>query len=295
MYPLLRWQPASVLPSPLLEHLHLIYALTGMLGSTETAESAPIHVMLIGSEDSPVCGALEAGFSAVGATFQLQRTRPEDMESAAGDPTDLFVMDHVLPPAETARRVDRQAARMTAQGVMVIPGPAPVSPAGMQQLAQAHGIGVCLLAAKLPYPLDVIAGMPPEAPVRRLFDRLCATQGAGLRVRLGDGLMYLADESRSDPALDALRARLRLRDAAAVDMAVRLDAAQQARDAMEPEIDRLTTELEILERRLIDESPDQAELRTQLSLLQGEIRMLQNSTSWKITAPMRWLGRWLGR
>lgn len=251
--------------------------------------------MMIGPDDSPACAALEAGFSAAGTAFHLRCISPADLDSAAGDPTSLFVVDHVFPPAEIARLVDRQAARMTAQGVMVIPGPAPVSPAGMQQLAQPHGGGVCLLAARLPYPLDIIADLHLDAPVRRLFDRLCAAQGAGLRIRLGDGLAYLSDETGSDPALDALRARLRLRDAAAVDTAVRLDAAQQDRDAMESEIARLTAELEFLQRRLMDESPDLAELKTQLSLLQDELGMLRGSTSWKVTAPLRWLGKWLGR
>jgi len=301
--PVLDGQPDRVLPGPLLEHLPLIHALACLL--------RPAQVVLIGPGDSLVPGMLETVAAPNGGAVVWHRTTPaRAAEAAAGiapGMVDLLVIDHPLPPAEHAELASLWAGRMAPTGAVVLPGMtrAEDAPAGMLRFAQTHGGGVCVLAPALPDALAALAAAAPDAPPRALFDRVCAALGAGLRTRLGARLASgpelstdVGTGARTDALADALadaQARLRLRDAALADLAARRDAAERARDAMAPEMARLAGELERLSRRLIEEHPDMAELKAQLSMQAAEIAMLRGSTSWKVTAPLRRLGRLLGR
>lgn len=77
------------------------------------------------------------------------------------------------------------------------------------------------------------------------------------------------------------------RDAALAEMADQLHTARTTAAQLEAGQDRLTAELTRLTRRLMDKQAECDRLRSQLADRHAEIEALRNSTSWKVTRPLR--------
>lgn len=86
-------------------------------------------------------------------------------------------------------------------------------------------------------------------------------------------------------------ARLRARDAALAELAQRLDAAERACATLEDTTARQADEIARLSAQLLGDAPDVAELRARLSMLQAERDALCADPLWRVTAPLRRLGR----
>lgn len=230
---------------------------------------------------------LYGGFSSL-----VESTFDDAAEHFAGGEIDLLHIDGAHDSASVESDFDTWLPKMSARGVMVLHDiNVRRSGFGVWELwnrvateyphfafDHGHGLGVLGVGSDISslQPLFDLTGTSMAMEVRRLFARL----GAGVADRAELELVQQLKRD-TDARLNATESSLSATEASLIETAARLDAVLTEIEPARDNVARLSTEIE--------------EVRQANQELRGELMAMRSSRSWRVTAPIRVVGRAIRR